>query len=76
MINSAQVQAGTRPTNCQMFRSVWPVEDRPEEMQVEEWFNQMTTDYIFNMKRIWDKKKKKDDKGEDTFKRDATLSTR
>jgi hypothetical protein len=59
-----------------MFRSVWPVEDRPEEMQVEEWFNQMTTDYIFSMKRIWDEKKKKDDKGEETFKRDAALPTR
>jgi hypothetical protein len=59
-----------------MFRSVWPVEDRPVEMQVEEWFNQMTTDYIFSMKRIWDEKKKKDDKGEETFKWDAALPTR
>jgi hypothetical protein len=45
-------------------------------MQVEEWFNQMTMDYIFSMKRIWDEKKKKDDKGEETFKRDAALPTR
>jgi hypothetical protein len=36
----------------------------------------MTTDYIFSMKRIWDEKKKKDDKGEETFKRDAALPTR
>jgi hypothetical protein len=28
------------------------------------------------MKRIWDEKKKKDDKGEETFKRDAALPTR
>jgi hypothetical protein len=71
-----QVQAGVRPTNWQMFRSVWPVEDRPEEMQVEEWFNQMTTDYIFELKRVWDEKKKKDNKGEETFRRDAALPTR
>jgi hypothetical protein len=42
-----------------MFRSIWPVKDRPEEMPIEAWFNQMTVDYIFEMKR-----KKKDNKGE------------
>ncbi len=59
-----------------MFRSICPMEDRPEEMQIEAWFNKMTVDYIFEMKRIWDEKEKKDNKGEETFRRDAAPPTR
>jgi hypothetical protein len=52
------------------------VEDRPPELQIEEWVNSMSPDTMYNMKRIWDAKKLKDDKGEETFRRDAALPTR
>jgi hypothetical protein len=36
----------------------------------------MSTDTFLAMKRVWDEQQKKEDRGEETFKKDAKLPTR
>lgn len=36
----------------------------------------MSTDTFLAMKRVWDEQQKKEDRGEETFKKDAELPTR
>jgi len=58
------------------MKSIWPVEERPEELQREEWVNSMNPDTFLTMKRIWDEQQKKEDRGEEIFRKDAPLPTR
>jgi len=64
------------PTTWDIIRSIWPVEERPEELQREAWVNSMSLDAVLMLKKLWDEQQKKENKGEQTFRRDAPLPTR
>lgn len=59
-----------------MFRSIWPVEERPEELQREAWVNSILPADFLTMKKCWEEQQKRDDKGEEMFRRDAALPAR
>ncbi len=59
-----------------LIRSIWPADERPEELQNDTVINAMTMDTVLALKRCWDDKKKKEEKNEDTFKKDADPPTR
>jgi hypothetical protein len=59
------------PQTADLIRSIWPKEDRPEELQNDEIINTMAMDTVLALKRCWDEKQKKDEKGNDSFKKDA-----
>ncbi len=69
-------QGRVGPTTSELFRSIWPVEERPEEFQNEDWVNEQTPGDMFEFKRIWDEKRKREEKGEETYRRDAPLPTK
>jgi hypothetical protein len=66
----------TGPSTSELFRSIWPVEERPEEFQNEDWVNEQTPGDMFEFKRIWDEKRRREEKGEETYQRDAPLPTK
>ncbi len=61
------------PSTADLIRSIWPAEDRPEELQHEAIINSMTMDTVLALKRCWDDKWKREEKNDDTFKKDADL---
>ncbi len=69
-------QGRSGPTTSELFRSIWPVEERPEEFQNEDWVNEQTPSYMFEFKRIWGEKRRREEKGEETYRRDAPLPTK
>ena len=76
-ITVLQGQRGrTGPSTSELFRSIWPVEERPEEFQNEDWVNEQTPGDMFEFKRIWDEKRRREEKGEETYRRDAPLPTK
>jgi len=58
-----------------MFRSIWPVEERPEELQREAWVDTISPADFLMMKKCWEEQQKRDDKGEEMFRKDAVLPT-
>ncbi len=64
------------PTTADLIKSIWPAEDRPEELQSTAVINSMSMDTVLALKRCWDEKRKREEKTEDTFKKDADLPTR
>ena len=52
------------------------MEERPDEMRADAVINSMTMDTVLMYKRCWDEKKKREDKNDDTYRKDADLPTR
>ncbi len=69
-------QGRSGPTTSELFRSIWPVEERLEEFQNEDWVNEQTPSDMFEFKRIWNEKRRREEKGEETYRRDAPLPTK
>ena len=70
-----QAPQSNGPSTWEIIKAVWPVEDRPEAFQKESWINTMTPDTVLALKRCWDDQQKKEDRGEETFRKDAALPT-
>jgi hypothetical protein len=52
------------------------VEERPEPLQREEWVNNLTPAVMFDYMKVWEQRQKRDDKGEEMFRRDMDLPTK
>jgi len=63
-------------TTWEVTLPVWRIEDRPEEYQDEAFINSQTVDTILALKKAWEEQVKKEEKGEETFKKDPPLPTR
>ena len=70
------LQATAALDTAMLIRSVWPVEERPDELQSDEVINSMSMDTVLALKKCWDETRKKEEKGEDTFKKDVDLPTK
>jgi len=70
------LQAGAAPTTWQLTLPIWAVEDRPEEYQNELVVNSLTVHDFIDLKKCYDERQKKDDRGEETFRKDPDLPTR
>ncbi len=52
------------------------MEERPEPLQREEWVNNLTPADMFAYMKVWEQRQKRDDKGEEMFRRDMDLPTK
>ena len=64
------------PATADLIRSIWPVEERPEEFQSDAVINTMSMEVVLALKRCCDDRKKLDGKGDDTFRKDADIPTK
>jgi hypothetical protein len=64
------------PTTWVMFQSIYPVEDRPPELQCEHWVNNLDPAVFLGMMESWIKKQKREDRADELFRKDAALPTR
>jgi len=71
-----RVQVPAIPSTADLIRSIWPAEDRPVELQQDAIINSMSMDTVLALKRCWDEKKKKEEKSDDTFRKDADIPTK
>jgi hypothetical protein len=55
---------------------IWALEDRPDEYKKEDFVNSLTVRDFLDLKTCWESKQKKEDRGEETFRRDPELPTR
>jgi hypothetical protein len=59
-----------------MFQSIYPVEDRPPELQCEHWVNNLDPAVFLAMMESWIKKQRREDRADELFRKDAALPTR
>jgi DNA/RNA endonuclease G (NUC1) len=64
------------PTTYEMTLPVWPLEDRPEIYRNEAYINSHSTDTVLALMKCWYEKQKKEERGDDSFKKDPQLPTR
>jgi len=69
-------QTSAAPTTWQLTLPIWQLEDRPEQYLNEAGVNSMTVRDFIDLKKIYDEGQKRDDRGEETFRRDPDLPTR
>jgi hypothetical protein len=70
------VQDGRQLTTWEWFRDIYPVEDRPEVLQNEQFVNSLQPPVFMDMMRAWGELQKRNDKGEDAFRKDLPPPTK
>jgi hypothetical protein len=63
-------------TTSEMFRDIYPVEDRPEVLQNEQYVNGIPPAVFMEMMKAWGEQQKRNDKGEDAFRKDLPPPTK
>ena len=63
-------------TTSEMFRDIYPVEDRPEVLQNEQYVNSIQPAVFMEMMKAWGEQQKRNDKGEDAFRKDLPQPTK
>jgi len=59
-----------------ILKAIWPIEDRPEQFQNEDFINSMSLENNLALKKCWEEQQKKENRGEETFRQDTALPTR
>jgi len=73
---TSTVQLPSVASTWDLSLKVWPLEDRPEELQNQDTVNAMTLPTLFTFKQHYDALQKKEGKGETEFGLDRKLPTK
>ncbi len=61
------LQAPRGPTTHEIMLPIWPLEDRPELYQNEDYINEFSVETCLALKAAWESQLKKENRGENTF---------